>query len=127
VTVISILLCASASAGLAIGLVFFRVEAIMIASPLAALFAVLLVSDQNFGLLRDVLIVVGALAALQGSYLVGAFMRYLTTDEVNGDPASRAPVSGRRPHKQARASLLSVRNRQPATEAARHGRDQRSR
>jgi hypothetical protein len=94
VTIIPILLCASASAGLSIGLVLFRAEAIMLASPLVALFAALLLRHQNFGLLRDVLIVVGSLTALQGSYLVGAFMRYLAMAEASGDrTASGAPAS----------------------------------
>jgi hypothetical protein len=81
VTIISILFCASASAGLAIGLVFFRAEAIVLASPLVALFSALLLRYQDFGLLRDVLIVVGSLTAFQGSYLVGALMKYLSMDD----------------------------------------------
>jgi hypothetical protein len=81
VTIIFILLCASASAGLAIGLVLFRAEAILLASPLVALLTAALLRDQGFGLVRDALILVGSLTALQGSYLVGACMRYLTMDD----------------------------------------------
>ena len=83
-TIISILLCASASAGLAIGLVFFRAEAIVLASPLVALFSAALLRYHDYGLLRDLLILVGSLTAFQGSYLVGAFMRYLTIEDGRG-------------------------------------------
>jgi hypothetical protein len=81
VTIIFILLCASASAGLTIGLVFFRAEAIVLISPLVALLSAALLRHHGFGLVRDAFILVGSLAALQSSYLVGACMRYLTMDD----------------------------------------------
>jgi hypothetical protein len=81
VTTIFILLCANALAGLAIGLVFFRAEAIMLASPLVALLSAAFLYHQGFGLAYDALILVGSLTALQSSYLVGACMRYWTMDD----------------------------------------------
>ena len=80
-TVISILLGVNASLGLVIGLVLFRAHAIVLASPLVALFSVAVLCHHRFGPVREVLILIGALTALQGFYLVGAFMRYLTMDD----------------------------------------------
>jgi hypothetical protein len=80
VTNILILLCASASAGFAIGLVLFRAEAIVLTSLFLALLSAALPSYHGLGLVGDVLISVGLLAALQSFYLVGAFMRYLVMD-----------------------------------------------
>ena len=80
VTNILILLCASASAGFAIGLVLFRAEAIVLTSLFLALLSAALPPCHGFGLVGDVLISAGLLAALQSFYLVGAFMRYLVMD-----------------------------------------------
>lgn len=79
-TTIFVLLCANALAGLAIGLVLFRAEAIMLASPLVALLSAAFLYHQEFGLAYDALILVGSLTALQGSYLLGACIRYWTMD-----------------------------------------------
>jgi hypothetical protein len=81
VTTIFILLCANALAGLAVGLVFFRAEAIVLASPLVALLSAALLYHQGFGLTYDALILVGSLTALQSSYLAGACMRHWTMDD----------------------------------------------
>jgi len=74
VTIIVILLCASASAGIAIGLLLFRVEAIVLASLFLALLCAALLPYHSFGLVGDVLISVGLLASLQSSCFVGTFM-----------------------------------------------------
>jgi hypothetical protein len=80
VTIILILLGASASAGIAIGLALFRVEAIVLASLCLALLCAALLPYHGFGLGGDVLISVGLLAALQGFYVVGLFMSSLVMD-----------------------------------------------
>jgi hypothetical protein len=54
VTIILILLCASASAGLAIGLLLFRVEAVVLASLFLALLCAALLPYHGFGLGGDV-------------------------------------------------------------------------
>jgi hypothetical protein len=81
VTIILILLCASASAGLAIGLLLFRVEAIVLASLFLALLCAALLPYHGFGLVGDVSISVGLLAALQSSFFVGTVMSWLVMDD----------------------------------------------
>ena len=80
-TIILFLLCASASAGFAIGLVLFEAEAIVLTSLFLALLSAALLPYHGFGLVGDVLISVGLLAALQSFCLVGTFMRYLMMDD----------------------------------------------
>lgn len=92
VTSVSILFCAIALAGIAIGFLLFKVKAIILASPLIALLAAAFVFHHGFGPVGDVLIMVGSLAALQSAYLVGAAVRYLTMDEQDrcrSDPERR--------------------------------------
>jgi hypothetical protein len=84
VTIIFVLLCASASAGLAIGLVFFRAIAIVLASPFVAFVSAALLLYFDFGLVRGAMILAGSLATLQSLYFVGAFMRYLAMDDGRG-------------------------------------------
>jgi len=73
--IVVILLSASASLGLAIGLFFLRAVAIVLASLCVALLSVAALLDHGFGLMRSGLISLGSLTALQGSYLVGAWLR----------------------------------------------------
>jgi hypothetical protein len=73
--IIVILLSASASLGLAIGIFFLRAVAIVLASLCVALLSVAVLLDHGFGLMRGGLISLGSLTALQGSYLVGAWLR----------------------------------------------------
>ena len=82
-TIILTLLCASALAGLAIGLVLFRVEAIVLASLFLALLCAALLPNHGFGLVGDVLISVGLLAALQSFFLVATFMSCLVMDHMS--------------------------------------------
>jgi hypothetical protein len=81
VTIILILLGASASAGIAIGLALFGVEAIVLASLCLALLCAALLPYHDFGLGGDVLTSVGLLAALQSFYVVGIFMSCLVMDD----------------------------------------------
>jgi hypothetical protein len=85
VTVISTLLCASASAGFAIGLLLFRVEAIVIASLFLALLCAALLPYHGFGLAGDVLISVELLAALQSFYFAGKLASRLVRDDQSKD------------------------------------------
>ena len=81
VTSVSILFCAIALGGIAIGFLLFKAKAIILASPLIALLAAAFVFHHGFGPVRDALIMAGSLTALQSAYLVGAAVRYLTMDE----------------------------------------------
>ncbi len=81
-TIIFVLFCASASAGLAIGLVFFRADATLLASPLIALFSAAMLRNHGFGLAQNMLILVGSLTTLQSFYLVGAILKYPATDDL---------------------------------------------
>jgi hypothetical protein len=78
---ILILEVASASVGLAIGVVFFHAAAIALASPLVAFLSVALLLHDGFGLVHGMLISVGSLTALQSFYLVGAATRYPTRND----------------------------------------------
>jgi hypothetical protein len=80
--IILYLWAASAWAGLAVGLMFFRVLAIVLTSPLVALFSAILLYHYGFGLVGVVSISMGSLAALQSFYLLGAaMMRYATMND----------------------------------------------
>src|SRR5882724_4693680 len=73
--IVLILLSASASLGLAIGLFILRAVAIVLASLCVALLSMALLLDHGFGLMKGGLISFGSLIALQGSYLVAAWLR----------------------------------------------------
>jgi hypothetical protein len=80
--IILYLWAASAWAGLAVGFMFFRVLAIVLTSPLVALFSAILLYHYGFGLVGVVSISMGSLAALQSFYLLGAaMMRYATMND----------------------------------------------
>jgi hypothetical protein len=72
--IVVILWSASASLGLAIGIFFLRAVTIVLASLCVALLSVAVLLDHGFGLMRSGLISFGSLTALQGSYLVGAWL-----------------------------------------------------
>jgi hypothetical protein len=79
--IILVVLVASALVGLAIGVVFFSALAIVLASPFIAFVSAALLVFYGYGLGRVVLVSAASLAALQSFYLVGAVMRYLTSDD----------------------------------------------
>jgi hypothetical protein len=71
----------SAWVGLAVGFIFFRMLAIVLASPLVALLSAALLNHYDFGLIRALSISMGSLAVLQGFYLLGAAMRHATMND----------------------------------------------
>jgi hypothetical protein len=73
--IIFILLSASASAGLAIGLFVLRVLSIILASLGVTVLSMIVLLDHGFGTIRSSLISVGSLTALQSSYLLGLWLR----------------------------------------------------
>jgi hypothetical protein len=73
--IILILLSASASVGLAIGLFVLRVLAIVLASLCVTLLSAVVLLDHGYGVIRSGLISVGSLTALQSSYLLGVWIR----------------------------------------------------
>jgi hypothetical protein len=81
VMIILYLWAASAWVGLAVGFIFFRVLAIVLASPLVALLSAALLYHYGFGLVRALSISMGSLAALQGFYLLGAAMRHAAMND----------------------------------------------
>jgi hypothetical protein len=95
--IIVILWIASASVGLAIGVVFFRALAIVLASSVVAFLSAAVLLYHGFGLVNVGLISLGSLAALQSFYVLGASIRYLTTCEerVRPEIAFRASNSAR--------------------------------
>jgi hypothetical protein len=96
--IILILWVASASVGLTIGVVFFRVLVIVLASPVVAFLSAAVLLYHGFGLVNVGLISLGSLAALQSFYLLGASMRYLTMrdERVRPEIEFRAPNSNPR-------------------------------
>jgi|SRR4051794_27757046 hypothetical protein len=93
--IILILWVASASVGLAIGVVFLRALVIVVASPFVAFLSATVLLYRGFGLVNVGLISVGSLAALQSFYLLGLSMRYLTMhdERVRPEIALRARKS----------------------------------
>jgi hypothetical protein len=73
--IVFVLLSASASVGLVIGLFLLRALAIVLASLCLALLSAAILLDQGFGWVRSGLISAGSLTALQGAYLLGAWIR----------------------------------------------------
>jgi hypothetical protein len=72
---------ASAWVGLAVGFIFFRVLAIVLASPLIAPLSAALLYHHGFGLVRALSISMGSLAALQSLYLLGAAMGHAAMND----------------------------------------------
>jgi hypothetical protein len=95
--IVLVLWVASASVGLTIGVVFFRMLAIVLASPVVAFFSAAVLLYHGFGLVNVGLISLGSLAALQSFYLLGASLRYLTMHDERVRPQIkfRAPNSNR--------------------------------
>ena len=95
--IILILWIASASVGLAVGVVFFRALAIVLASSVVAFLSAAVLLYHGFGLVNVGLISLGSLTALQSFYLLGASMRYLTMrdERVRPEIEFRAPNSNR--------------------------------
>jgi hypothetical protein len=91
VTIISILFCASALLGLALGFLSFSMPAIVLASPFAAFLSAALPLCQGFGPLSGVAISIGSLAALQSLYLVGALMRHRRTPSLRAQRSNPWP------------------------------------
>jgi len=79
--IILYLWAASAWVGLAVDFVFFRVPAIVLASPLVALLSAALLYHYGFGLVRALSIPMGSLAPLQGFCLLGAAMNHVAMDD----------------------------------------------
>jgi hypothetical protein len=75
IVIIFLLLSASASIGLAIGLFLLPGLAILLASPCVALLSALVLLSHDFGLAMTGLISIGSLTALQSFYLVGVWIR----------------------------------------------------
>jgi hypothetical protein len=101
VMVILVILLASASVGLAVGVVFFHAVAIVLASPLVVLLSAAVLLHYGFGLGGVALTTAGALTALQSFYLLGAAMRYLTSDDRQarcGPGFERPPMQQRYGH-----------------------------
>ena len=91
-TIVLILLIASAILGLATGLIF-RVWALAWVSPLIAILSTVALHAYDFGFAGGVPIVVGCIVISQVAYLAGAFIvtrsdnaESLTLEEVNGRP-----------------------------------------
>jgi hypothetical protein len=83
--IIFVLWVASALAGLALGLQFFRVLVIVLASPCVAFLSVAVLLYHGFGLVPVVLVPIGSLTALQCFYFLGAIIWHLTTVTASPD------------------------------------------
>jgi hypothetical protein len=79
--IILVVLLASASVGLAIGVVSFHALLVVLASPLVAFLSAAVLLHYGFGLGGVALITAGSLAALQSFYVLGAAMSHLTSDD----------------------------------------------
>jgi len=73
--IVFVLLFASTSLGLAIGALLLRALGIVFISLSIALLTIVILRNHGFGVVQGGLITVGSLTALQGSYLVGVWIR----------------------------------------------------
>jgi hypothetical protein len=91
--IVLILWIASASVGVTIGVVFFRLPVLALASQIVAFLSAAALFRHGFGLFNAGLISVGSLVAVQGFYLLGVAMRYMHHQRVRPEIALRAQNS----------------------------------
>ncbi|WP_164987993.1 hypothetical protein [Bradyrhizobium betae] len=101
-TVAFILILVSALAGLATGFTY-RVWALVLISPLIALFAAIILHIYEFGLVGGVTIITACLVVSELAYLGATYLMHRreisVQDEIDGDPGEQSQQRVRRQHK----------------------------
>ena len=101
-TIVLLLLLASALVGMATGFVF-SIWAMVLISPLIALFSAIVLRSCEFGLGAGVSIIAACLAVCQLAYFVTAYLlharEFSTHDQVDGEPGEERQHKIRSQHK----------------------------
>ncbi len=101
-TIALILMCASALVGAATGLVF-KIWALILISPLVAVFSAIVLRACEFGMMAGVTIVAICLAVSQLAYLAATLLLHAqdisSHDEVDGEPGKIGEQKIRRQYK----------------------------
>ena len=101
-TIALLLMLASALVGMATGFVF-KIWALILISPLIAVFSAVVLRSYGFGLVAGVTVIAVCLVICQLAYLAAAYRRHArdisSHDEVDGEPGETSEQKIRRQHK----------------------------
>lgn len=101
-TIAFVLIVASALVGIATGYLF-RIWALVIISPLIAIFSAIVLRTYEFGMMAGVFVIVICLVVCQLAYLAAAYFLHARDvsahDEVDGEPGEASEQKIRREHK----------------------------
>jgi hypothetical protein len=101
-TIALLLMLASALVGMATGFVF-KIWALVLISPLVAIFCAIVLRASEFGLVAGVTVIAVCLAVCQLAYLAAAYLRHArdisSHDEVDGEPGETSEHKIRPQHK----------------------------
>ncbi|MBR0950496.1 hypothetical protein [Bradyrhizobium canariense] len=101
-TIALVLIVASALVGIATGCVF-RVWALVVISPLIAIFSAIILRAYEFGMMAGVLVIAGCLAVCQLAYFAAAYVLHTrhasSHDEIDGEPGQASKQKIRSQHK----------------------------
>ena len=88
-TIAFVLIVASALVGIATGYVF-KIWALVVVSPLIAIFAAIILRVYEFGMLAGVTVIAGCLVICQLAYFAAAYVLHTrdasSHDEIDGEP-----------------------------------------
>jgi|SRR6478672_7177645 hypothetical protein len=101
-TIVLLLLLASALVGVATGFVF-RIWALVLFSPAIAVFSAIVLRAHDFGLVAGVTVIAACLAICQLAYLAATYLLHARKisahDEIDGEPGEEREQKIRRQHK----------------------------
>ncbi|SFI56019.1 hypothetical protein [Bradyrhizobium sp. cf659] len=101
-TIVFVLIVASALVGIATGYVF-KIWALVVISPLIAVFSAIILRAYEFGMMAGVIVIAICLAVCQLAYLAAAYVLHARNvsshDEIDGEPGETPEQKIRRQHK----------------------------
>ncbi|MCP3448059.1 hypothetical protein [Bradyrhizobium sp. CCGUVB14] len=101
-TIAFVLIVASVLVGIATGF-FFRIWALVVLSPIVAIFAAIILRAYGFGMMAGVAVVAICLAVSQLAYFATTYLRYARDisphDEIDGEPGEIGEKKIRPEHK----------------------------
>jgi hypothetical protein len=101
-TIVFVLIVASALVGLATGYVY-KIWALVLTSPLIAVFSAIILRVYEFGMMAGVIVIAICLVVSQLAYLLAAYVLHArnvsSDDEIDGEPGETPEQKIRRQHK----------------------------
>jgi len=101
-TIVLLLLLASALVGMATGFVF-RIWALVLIAPLLAVFSAIVLRSYEFGLVAGVTVIAACLAVCQLAYVAATWHLHAPDisvhDQIDGEPGEEREQKIRRQHK----------------------------